>query len=349
MRILHIMAGRGNGGAETYSVDIMLSLHAQGVDQCCVVAGDAPRTQEMIDAGIRIAPEVLSVPFRPWQRFQLKRLIEAEKPDLIHCWMRRAASLVPQWDLGPTIGWFGGYYDPKNFTKCDQFVGVTQGIVDHQIEKGVSADCAHYVQTFPDVQDEPATSRASLNTPEDAPVVLALSRLHEKKGLDTLLNATSKLPGVYVWLAGDGPLQKDLENLTKKLGMEDRVRFLGWRTDRGALLRACTICALPSRYEPFGTVILEAWAAKTPLVAAMSAGPAGHINDGKNGLLVPIDDVDALSNALNRALTDEALRNQMIENGFTTYNSKYTREAVTAQMTGLYQGLISAYHSEKAA
>jgi len=336
MRILHIMAGKGNGGAETYSVDIMLSLHKKGIDQCCVVASSAPRTQEMIDAGIRVSSEVLDIPFRPWQRYKLKKLVEREKPDLIHCWMRRAASLVPDWSFCPTIGWFGGYYNPDNFKKCDYFVGVTQGIVDHQIEKGVSANNAFYIPTFPDVRDEPAIDRSSLNTPEDAPVVLALSRLHQKKGLDTLLNAVAKLKGVYVWLAGDGPLQKDLESLAKKLNMEERVRFLGWRTDRGALLRACNVCALPSRYEPFGTVILEAWAAKTPLVAAMSAGPAGHIDDGKNGLLVPIDDVDALSKALNKSLTDKELQKQLIENGYKTYSGKYTRESVTNQMINLY-------------
>ncbi len=348
MRILHIMAGRGNGGAETYSTDIMLSLHAQGIDQCCVVGNDAPRTQEMMDAGVRVAPEVLTVPFRPWQRFQLQRLIDAEKPDLIHCWMRRAASLVPVWAEGPTIGWFGGYYDPANFKKCDQFVGVTQGIVDHQVEKGVPFERAHYIPTFPDVKDEVAASRAALNTPDDAPVVLALSRLHQKKGLDTLLYATAKLPGVYVWLAGDGPLEGDLKALTKKLEMEDRVRFLGWRTDRGALLRASTVCALPSRYEPFGTVTLEAWAAQTPYVAAMSAGPAATVDDGVNGLLVPIDDVDALSNALNRALTDKALSQKMVQNGYRTYKEKYTREVVTQQMISFYQEMIQQYKQVKA-
>ena len=204
------------------------------------------------------------------------------------------------------------------------------------------------LKTFPDVKDEPAASRQALDTPEDAPVVLALSRLHQKKGLDTLLHATAKLDGVYVWLAGDGPLQKDLEELTKQLGMEDRVRFLGWRTDRGALLRACTVCALPSRYEPFGTVTLEAWAAKTPYVAAMSAGPAATVDDGENGLLVPIDDVDALSSALNSALTDEALRTKMIQNGFDTYMSKYTREAVTKKMTSFYEEMIARYQTSQA-
>ena len=343
MRILHIMAGRGLGGAETYATDVMLSLQASGVDQCAVVAPDAPRTQELRQAGVRLATDVLRFPLRPYQKWKLKKLIEAEKPDLIHCWMRRAASLVPVWTQGPVIGWFGGYYDPRNFTRCSHFVGVTEGIVAHQVQKGVPADHAFYVPTFPDVKDEKAASRSELETPEDAPVILALSRLHQKKGLDTLLKAAKKIPGVYVWLAGEGPLRGKLKKLTHKLGLEKRVRFLGWRTDRGALLRAATVCALPSRYEPFGTVILEAWAAGTPLVAAQSAGPAAHVTDGQNGLLVPIDDVAALAISLERAVKDEALRRKLIANGFDTYTQTYTRKAVTARMIGLYEKLIASH------
>lgn len=342
MRILHIMAGRGLGGAETYSTDIMLSLQAQGIDQCAVVHEDAPRTPELKAAGMRVASDVFSIPFRPYQRWKLKRLIEKEKPDLIHCWMRRAASLMPEWREGPVIGWFGGYYDPKHFSQCSHFVGVTQGIVDHQIAKGVPADKAFYVQTFPDVKDEVATDRATLDTPTGAPAVLALSRLHKKKGLDTLLQAAKLLPGVYIWLAGEGPLRKNLENLTKKLGLQDRVRFLGWRTDRGALLRAADVCVLPSRYEPFGTVLLEAWAAGTPLVAARSAGPAAYVEHEKNGLLVPIDDHKALAEALDRAIKDEALRRRMIAEGFNTFTMNYTRKAVTDKMIALYKKLIAA-------
>lgn len=340
MRILHIMAGRGLGGAETYSTDVMLSLHASGVEQCCVVAEDAPRTKELRQAGLRLETDVLKPTFRYFQRKRLRQLIEREKPDLIHCWMRRAASLIPEWKECPVIGWFGGYYDPKNFARCSHFVGVTQGIVDHQIVNGVPAERAFYVQTFPDVRDEAPVDRKMLDTPAGVPVALALSRLHQKKGLDTLMLAAQKLPDLHLWLAGEGPLRKKLEKLARKLKLQDRVHFLGWRTDRGALLRAADICVLPSRYEPFGTVILEAWAAGTPLVAARSAGPAAHIEDGKNGLLVPIDDATALAEALGRAAHDDDLRRRLIAEGFNTYSLHYTRKAVTEKMAALYQKLI---------
>lgn len=337
------MAGRGLGGAETYATDIMLSLHASGMDQCVVMAEDAPRYGEIVAAGIRTVPEVLRSHFRPLQRFRLRRLLAREKPDLVHCWMRRAASLMPHWRKGPIIGWFGGYYEPKHFKLCTHFVGVTQDIVAHMVKNKVPAGRAHYVPTFPDVKAEPPVNRASLETPQDAWVLLALSRLHQKKGLDTLLQAAKKLQNTVVWLAGEGPLRAELEKLAAKLGIADRVRFLGWRTDRGALLRAADVCVLPSRYEPFGTVILEAWAAGTPLVACRSAGPAAHVADGVNGMLAPIDDFYALAEAISRVLSDAALRSRLIAEGTATYIHSYTREAVTQRMIGLYQTLIAEH------
>ena len=339
MRILHIMAGRGHGGAETYSTDVMLSLHQAGVDQRVVMAADAPRFVEMQGKGLRMAPAVLAVPFRFLQRLRVRRLIAQENPDIIHCWMRRAASLIPATDRA-TIGWFGGYYEPRHFRHCRDFVGVTRDIARHMVAKGIAPEHAHYIPTFPDIVDAQPVSRATLETPPDAPVLLALSRLHPKKGLDILLRATAKLPGVYVWLAGDGPLDAELKALTAELKIEGRVRFLGWRTDRAALLRAADICVLPSRYEPFGTVILEAWAAQTPLVACRSAGPAGHIADGVDGLLVDIDDVDGLASALLRVIENPELRRNLIESGYQTYQQGYTQGAVTAQWMNFYQELL---------
>ena len=342
MRILHIMASRGLGGAETYATDIMLALHAEGVDQCAVVAKDAPRYGELVAAGIRTAPEVLASRFRPFQWWALRQLVKREQPDLVHCWMRRAASLMPRWDKGPVIGWFGGYYKPKHFKRCTAFVGVTKAIVAHMVKEGVPESNAHFVPTFPDVKNESPLDRTLLATPPNATVVLALSRLHPKKGLDTLLQAAKLLPDVYVWLAGEGPLRAELEQLTQKLGLGDRVRFLGWRTDRGALLRAASLCVLPSRYEPFGTVILEAWAAGTPLVACRSDGPAAHVEDGVNGLLAPIDDPAALADALHRVRDDDALRRRLIAQGYATYIRDYTRESVTQRMLRLSRDLLEA-------
>jgi glycosyltransferase involved in cell wall biosynthesis len=170
-------------------------------------------------------------------------------------------------------------------------------------------------------------------------VLLLLSRLHERKGIDTFLHAFAHAPGCYAWLAGDGPLSARMEKLAENLGIRDRVRFLGWRTDRSALLGAADICVLPSRYESFGTVILEAWASRKPLVACAAQGPAAHISDGVNGLLAPVDDPAALGAAIRRLVADEGLRKSLIESGYETYRRDFTPEAVTAQWLGLYKEL----------
>ena len=322
MRILHIMASKALGGAETYSTDVMLSLHRDGIDQCVVMPKDAPRFRELEKAGLRMAPQIFSTPFLAVQQFLLKRLIKRENPDIIQSWMRRGAALAGKKSTTKTpihVGWFGGYYDTDKFTNCRYLVGVTKDIVAHMIKNKVLPAHAFFIPTFPDIAALPPIDRATLATPREAKVLLALSRLHPKKGLDTLLTALQSLPDCIAWLAGDGPLRRELETLAKKLGVLDRVRFLGWRTDRAALLRACDICVLPSRYEPFGTVILEAWAAGTPLVACASAGPAAHIQDGQTGLLVPIDDSLALAAALRRALDDETLRRALVAQGYAAY------------------------------
>jgi glycosyltransferase involved in cell wall biosynthesis len=349
MRVLQIMASSALGGAETYSTDVMLSLHKAGINQCVVMAAGAPRFAEMKTAGVRMVSWPLSVPLLSVQKILMRFLIAREKPDIVQSWMRRGAALAPRTSPAPsqtghgrvTIGWFGGYYDTDKFKNCSHLVGVTKDIVAHMVKHGTTADRAHFIPTFPDVAAMPPIDRATLATPREAKVLLALSRLHPKKGLDTLLEALRRLPpDVIVWLAGDGPLRRELETLAKKLGVIDRVRFLGWRTDRAALLRAADICVLPSRYEPFGTVILEAWAAGTPLIACASAGPAATVEDGVTGLLTPIDDAGALADALKRALNDEELRRRLVAQGYAAYIKDYTREAVTHQWLRLYKSLV---------
>jgi glycosyltransferase involved in cell wall biosynthesis len=348
MRILHIMAGKGNGGAELYSTDVMLSLHEAGLDQCVVMRETAPRSPMLTAAGLRMAPEILRSSFKPWQALQLRRLISREQPDIIHCWMRRAASLVPASAAAQAavIGWFGDYEDLPHFAHCTHFVGVTQDLVRHMRENGVPPDRAAYIPTFPSVELLLPLNRAELATPAHAKLLLTLSRLHATKGLDTLIGALPALPDCYLWLAGDGPERKNLESLATRLGVLRRVRFLGWRTDRGALLRAADICVLPSRYEPFGTVILDSWSMHTPLVACNSDGPRAYIRDRENGMIVPADDAAALAGAIRAVLDDDDLRERIAERGYAEYSAGFTREAVTRQWLNYYNGLMASRQTQ---
>ena len=256
--------------------------------------------------------------------------------------MGRAASFVPANTPVPVLGWFGGYYDLKRYRAVDFYMGVTKDIARHIVEKSDQPDRTFLVHTFGTLEPAPAVRRDALSTPEDAPLVLLLSRMHRKKGIDTLLYAAEKLPGVYFWLAGDGPELDTYKHLCTELGLDDRVRFLGWRNDRAALLAAADICVLPSRYEPFGTVMAEAWHAGVPLVAAKAAGPAAYIEHGQNGLLCEIDAPEDLAHKIKMVLDDSALRQTLIKNGHTTCETNFSREATVASLLKAYAAMINA-------
>jgi glycosyltransferase involved in cell wall biosynthesis len=211
---------------------------------------------------------------------------------------------------------------------------------DDMIARG--ADPAHLslIPTFAALDSSPALSREEFGTPPGARLVLCLARLHPKKGLDTLLDAIAALPGdVHLWLAGSGELDAALRAQAARLGIAGRVHFLGWREDKGALLRAADVLAVPSRYEPFGTVVIEGWDAGVPVVAAAAVGPAATIEDGRTGLVVPVDDAPALAAALARALEDGALREAMVVAARGELERRYAKRAVVAAYLDLYARL----------
>jgi glycosyltransferase involved in cell wall biosynthesis len=125
-----------------------------------------------------------------------------------------------------------------------------------------------------------------------------MGRLHPNKGFDVLLRAIALLPRGHLYLAGAGPEEAALRALAAELGITERVSFLGWRRDIGALLAAADIFICSSRHEPLGNIVLEAWSAAKPVIAAAAQGPTELINDGADGLLVPKEDAPALAAAI---------------------------------------------------
>ena len=197
--------------------------------------------------------------------------------------MNRAASRTP---AGPwaRIGRLGGYYKLKNYRDFDALVGNTQDIVDWMVREGWPTDRAHYIPNFAAEGEGAPIDRATLNTPAEAPLLLGMGRLHDSKAHDVSLRALARLPDAHLWIAGSGPEEEALQTLAEQLGVPSRVRFLGWREDAPSLYRTADICIFPSRFEPLGNVVIQAWAHGLPVVATRAAGPAALICDGKDGL-----------------------------------------------------------------
>lgn len=344
MRVLQVMAGAEFGGAETYFVDMVTALHRAGLDQKAVIRRNPRRAAVLRDAGVDVVELAFGGPFDLGTGRQLARIIDAYRPDVVQSWMNRATRFVPQRRNRKSfvhVGWLGGFYKPGNFSACNHAIGVTPDIRDHLVQGGIPADRAHYIPTFAPLQDAAVIPRAEWGTPDDAPLFLALGRLHRKKAFDILIEAAARVPAAYVWIAGEGELRSELQNRIDRAGVADRVRLLGWRDDRGALLATADVCVMPSRYEPFGTVMIEAWAYGTPLIAAAARGPAGLIRDGEDGLLIPIDDVDALAQAMGRLIEDPALAGRLADGGRAVFEQRFTEAAVVRQYMAFYTRIAS--------
>jgi len=344
MRVLQVMAGAQFGGAETYFVDMVAALHRAGLDQKVVIRPNPPRAQALRRAGIEPVEirfggiiDCLSGP-------RLRRVINDYKPDIVQSWMNRATRFVSQPSELPNfvhVGWFGGYYNVNDYRACDHLVGVTADIRDHQVREGWPQERAHYIPTFAHTDTPPPVPRNSLNTPEDTPLFLALGRLHQKKAFDILIRALGEVPGAHLWIAGEGSLRPVLKRLIAEHGLEARVKLLGWREDRAALFAAADYCVLPSRFEPFGTVMIEAWAHNVPLIAAAADGPRGLIDDGRNGLLVAIDDSEGLARAMTRLVREPGLCAGLVAEGRADFEAAYTEAAVVEQYLDFYRGLAA--------
>lgn len=145
------------------------------------------------------------------------------------------------------------------------------------------------------------------------PVIMGMGRLHRQKGFDVLLRAFALLveefPAWRLRIHGQGGELLSLQALAGELGIAGRVGFPGVAPDSYAALGACPIFALPSRYEGFPNALMEAMASGRGVVAADCAtGPSELIRHGENGLLVPVDDHQALAMELKRLMADVPLR-----------------------------------------
>lgn len=322
MTVLHLLGSAAQGGAETYFVELVRAL-----DQPAAVR--VPRglaNEKRFGFG---GP--LDVFTRPRVAAHAREL----GATVLTAWMNRAARHTPAGNWA-RIGRLGGYYDLKYYCGFDALVGNTADIRNWIVAQGWPAERAHYLPNFAQAGAEPPLDRSSEDTPEDVPLLLGMGRLHASKAHDVSLRALSLLPEAWLWIAGAGPLEAELRALAESLGVAERVRFLGWRTDAAALYRAADVCVFPSRYEPLGNVVIQAWAHGLPVVAAASQGPSALIRDGENGRLVPVDDPVALAEAVRELLASPAERVRLATAGRDRVRADFSKAAVVAQWRALF-------------
>jgi glycosyltransferase involved in cell wall biosynthesis len=296
----------------------------------------------LLDAGVAAVEVPFGGPFDWITRTKIKNEIKGFKPNLVLSWMNRATRFCSN-IKNPKIvhvARLGGYYDLKYYKHCDRLICNTEGIRNYLKAEGWSPEKVTYLPNFVGVGSSPPLDRQRYFTPENAPLILAMGRFHQNKGFDVLLRALTSVPGAYLWLAGEGPLKEQLSQMSEKLGVKPRVRFVGWHKDISALLRTADIFVCPSRHEPLGNVIIEAWAHEIPVVATDSDGPGALINHLISGVLVPVDNELLMAKAIRNLLGDERLKEKVIVNGQKQFAEFFTEEIVTKSYIEFFEKVL---------
>lgn len=334
-RVLQVMAGAEVGGAEAFFERLVPALARAGIEQHAVLRSRGGRAQRLRDAGLPVTECRFGGPLDLASRWRLKTTARRFRPDVVLAWMSRAAAALP---TGPwvTAGRLGGYYDLKYYRRCTHLIGNTPDLRRYILDQGWPADRAWHLPNFVDARRLPPASRAEQDTPEDAPLLLCLGRLHRNKGFDVAVAALAEIPGAWLWIAGEGPERSALEDQARSCGAAERVRFLGWRDDVPALFAAADMLVCSSRHEPLGNIVIEAWAQERPVVAAASQGPSQLIEHGVTGLLAPVDDAAALAAGIRSLLADRDAARGLAEQGLDRFRRNFTEAAVVERYKAFF-------------
>jgi glycosyltransferase involved in cell wall biosynthesis len=188
-----------------------------------------------------------------------------------------------------------------------------------------------------------ARVRAALGVRADACVVTSVARLVPQKGLDLLLEAWAQAMaahGAVLWLAGEGPARTALEARASRLGLGDRVAWLGRRDDVADILAASDVFVLASREETTPIALLEAMAAGRACVATDVGDCRSMLGDGAAGRVVAPGDVPALAAALREVVTDGALR-ERLGRAARERARLYSDVSMAQRTTAVYETLLA--------
>ncbi|WP_310487781.1 glycosyltransferase family 4 protein [Chamaesiphon sp. VAR_69_metabat_338] len=236
-----------------------------------------------------------------------------------HVWHQRR-------DLYGAYQWLytalNAYWEKTAFDRAKLVVVVSEkvkqevlaiGIPEHRIR--VIANGVDLEEFAPNLVDSPLErlrQRQQLGLPEDVPLALFVGDIRiSRKNLDTILRALVNVPQLHLAIAGAPDGRNFYPHLANELGLNNRVHFLGFRSDVAALMQSADMFVFPSRYEPFGLVLLEAMAYQLPVITATSTGAADIVTPECGFVLTDPNNVQALGSALDRLTGDTVASHKM--------------------------------------
>lgn len=291
---------------------------------------------------------------------KVARVIKSMKPDILHTHNSHAfidgtlAALVAGQTMVVNTDHARNYPDKKRLLLfervCAGFAREIVAVSDHTrnqlseysripkdkikiIPNGI--DPSNY-----DIDVDTESKRRELGISDFSPVLGLGVRLSRQKGIEYLLEAMPALvlqfPRIVLLIAGKGEMEQELRQKSERLGIAQHVRFLGARMDWNEILHLLDAYVLPSVWEGMPLAILEAMAAKRPIVATSVGGVPSVIENNRHGLLVPPKNANQLANAISALLRDGAFSKRLAENSRQRFFERFTVEKMISAYEQLY-------------
>jgi glycosyltransferase involved in cell wall biosynthesis len=371
MRIVHVIKVTGIAGAERHLLTLLPALRERGVEVHLVPLTEpdnpvADFTQAMQERGITVHPQVIGHDADLRMAWRLRDLFRQLAPDIVHTHLLHADLYgIPGARLAGVPVIVTSRHNDNAFRRRFPVRQVNQGLwrmVDAGIAisdsiarfarevEGAPAGKVHriyYGLEFDANAVDRREARRALcresGLEPQTPRVGIVCRLVEQKGVVYGLRAFSRVTAespAHLVIAGDGPLRESLEAEARALGIAERVHFLGWRDDVPQLMAAFDVFLLPSLWEGFGLVLLEAMSQQTPVVASAVSAIPEIVVDRQTGLLAPPRDADTLAGALRTLLHDLPLARHFGLMGQERLEATFNAGAMIAATYDLYRALL---------
>ncbi len=333
--VFNIMLGRGLGGIEQAFVDYSLALQHQGYSTINIVHPRAKIRSTLLDSSANQIMNLHNFGFYDLLAiWRLRHMIQKHQPYCIITHGNRAGSLARKAAV-PVISVCHNYSYAR-LLKADYLIATTEHMRQAIIKDGYPAE---HIFKIPNMVRQTPTIGPS---PKPQFVIGAMGRFEYKKGFDVLVHAIAELrhSGIScnLLLAGEGKEKRSLQRLVADLQLQDIVTFTGWVHDKASFFAQCDVFCLPSRHEPFGIVLLEAFAHGIPVVSTTTEGPS-EIARAQDVMFVPVDNILALAHSLGIVLQDKELAHNMAYSAYKRLCTEYTMPVVADRIDELLQSL----------
>lgn len=360
MKILHVETGRHLYGGAQQVLYLVSALAARGHDCTLVCPPDAAIGTAARAQGIPVVEFACAGDLDAVFGMRLKRFLERERYDLVHCHSRRGADIlggraaraagVPAVVSRRVDNREPAFLAAFRYRPFAKIIAISEAVAASLAAQGIDGERVRVVRSAVDADALGASPdcsafRAEFAIPDDGLAVAAAGQLIERKGHRFLVSAVAELrerhPGLRLLLFGAGPLEQALREQVVALGLADVVRFPGFRDDLDARLACVDIFVHPALAEGLGVAALKAAAAGVPVIAFEAGGLTESVVDGETGLLVPPADTAGLVAAIDRLATAPGLRRSMGAAGRARMQKEFSIATMTDKHLGLYESVLA--------